>query len=68
MKEKWIQNYIWVVNTVFKNYVMCMSICLHICLCTMYVCAYCLGDQKRTLGSLELELERVVRCFVGAEN
>jgi hypothetical protein len=47
---------------------MCMGVFhLHVCMCTT-----CLsgtrGGQKRVLAPLEMELQTVVSCHVGAEN
>lgn len=45
-------------------YLMCMSACLHV-----YMCVTCVpgahGGQKRDLGPLELDLQRVISYHVG---
>lgn len=47
-------------------YFMCVGVCLHVCLFTMYAVA-CRG-QKKTSDFLERELQTVVKCSVGARN
>ena len=42
---------------------MCMNVCLHICLCTMYVPS-AFGVQKRALDPLELESQMTVSHHV----
>ena len=44
---------------------MCMSLWLHICICTMHVPGAG-GRSKEVLDSLELKLWRAVSCHVGA--
>lgn len=46
---------------------MCMAVCMHVCICTLYGQAVS-GDQKKTLDSLELEFQMIVSCCVGAWN
>lgn len=41
--------------------------CLHICLFTTPISS-ALGSQKWVLDSLELELQIVMRCYVGSGN
>lgn len=45
----------------------CMSSCLHTRVCIMYVsCAF--GGQKRSSGTLEMELRMIVSHHMGAGN
>ena len=48
-------------------YFMHTSVCLHVCMFTMCKSG-ALGDQKRALDPLKLELQTVVSCCVGAGN
>lgn len=45
---------------------MCRSVCLHVCMCT--VCMQCPWRPEKGVGSLDLELETIVSCHVGAGN
>lgn len=50
-------------------FILCLSVfCLHACVCTM--CTWCSQrpEERVELDLLELELEAVVRCRVGAGN
>lgn len=47
-------------------YFMCISV-LPLCACVYTMCS-ALGSQKRALEFLELEIQIVVKCFVGARN
>jgi len=42
-----------------------MYVCLYVCVPPVY---RVYGNPKRTLGPLELELQMVVNCHVGAGN
>lgn len=46
---------------------MCMAVCMHVCICTLYDQAVS-GDQKKTLDSLEVEFQMIVNYCVGAWN
>ena len=42
----------------------CFASCVSLC----HTCVRCAGGQEKTLDSLELELQLVVSCHVGARN
>lgn len=50
-----------------SKYLMCKSVCLHVCMCTVFVPG-AQGGQKKALDLLELELQTVVFCRIGARN
>ena len=46
---------------------MCIGFCQYVCLCIMYMSgAY--GGHKKVLDPLELELQTVESCYMGAGN
>lgn len=46
---------------------MCMNILLHICICTICLPG-ALGEQRRALDTLELELQVIVNCHLDSRN
>jgi hypothetical protein len=46
---------------------MCVVLCLHICLCTMYMSS-ALGGQKCVSEPLELELQMAMHCHMASGN
>ena len=47
----------------------CVGVCMGVCIyvCTLCVCSAQRG-QKRVLGPLGLELQRLRSCYIGARN
>lgn len=46
---------------------MCMGVCLLVCMCATYIPGV-LGNQKRVLDAMKLELQTVSICYVDAGN
>jgi len=59
-----------VYECVYTCVCVCMSVCMHVCVCVhTCACEYSpLSGQKKMWGSLELELQMLVICHVGAGN
>ena len=65
--EDYSHNYIKLLIIIITNYYVCVNVCMHVCMCTIYMYGT-QGGQKRAPGPLELELWMVVNLYAVLRN